>query len=1109
MALPTIRFIARTGGAQQGMNKLGNATIRFSQAATSNIARVGAAIGAVGALSVRMASDLDEQLRRVQNLTGFSQDQRLALGDSLDQLSRKHGLDARSLAEAAEAVHTQGVAVGQLSKELELASKVTNAFGGQLDDIARNLTKMANVWDIATDRIVAYGQAGARIGDTNLSLLLEGSTVVSPAAKQAGVAYDEMAIFMGFATRELKNTRLSATALRQVFDELSRSESRVATTIQNRYGNTFKELVQQAGNAYDVFGRIEKDFGRSRFIQLLSSVDAKSGLTTILQQLDEIKKEAQIPLEVHAEGLNEAFENIAVSFDERLRVMRQAWQSMLRSSADVQPGSNIYGAVEALTSVLEHGDFREAFKQLSETLTSVAPIIGESAKLMSSVMTVNIPGTQTSTIDMLLYGYMAKSMFSLKDKTQRVLGGKNIGMKDADRHLQTATLANMKTVRGEVAQREMMDKAFKKRAAADPFFRNNAMFLFGPKASGVDYMQDISDEARDFKTTKQLDRHMRKEMLKDPAIQDDLHRKTMYGGKLKDPSARTIRDRSREYAMFGTITPDRRLAENKSSKRFGRLTSGQFLAGFHQKLARSDGRIGKHFTNWGTLAGKASAMTIAKDLGKGTWGMLKGAGMMGARVLPGLGMAMIGSDILKGMTGIDVLGDSAKMVGKAISFINPFDDKKKKKQDFSTADARDMFSKFSKRVFADEGAQKELSELGDKDRPSLLLRTLNDIVVDNAVQVEGHRQQDKSDYVRLLNSLIAEVKDSALPETVIAELVSAIQDEQTTVAGDLDLNKINIDSMQDLVSLMSSTPTQIGGETKNMIAYFDEAQKRQLKQAAERGDVETFSEIMRTLPEQAWQQLGVIKNMLETPEAAADKINEEGNRLANEQRGEWRKSRSIWQQIGDVFTGEDGGQYNFQDVSPERARELNANVVHDPGLVGSLIDTMYSALQSERAEEQARVLPSFRSLMLSGSTEYGEGIVSNLKNVVREAATFEMQLERDKFIRTGESQYTDEMSRPWQSGLGGDPTAQDILNFQLAEIERAVADKYSNLVEPLTTGFEEGDVTAAEILRQTSIFEDIRDTSAATLGVLEDAQESRNIYYAGVIYSDYDARAGV
>lgn len=1091
MPLPAIRFIARTGGAQQGMNRLGNATIRFSQAATSNIARVGAALSAVGALSIRMSSDLDEQLRKVQNLTGFSAQARLQLSQDIDRLSRTHGLDARSLAEGAEAVHTQGVAVSNLAKELDLASKVANAFGGSFEDIARNLTKMANVWDINTDRIVAFGQAGARIGDTNLTKLLEGATVVSPAAKQAGVAYDEMAIFLGFATRELKNTRISATALRQVFDELSRSESRIATTIQNRYGQTFKELVEQAGSAYDVFERIEKDFGSGRFIQLLSSVDAKSGLTTILEQLDEIRSEALIPVEVHAEGLEEAFQNIAESFDEKLRIFAQSWRSFLRNLTDVQPGDAIYETLESLTDVLNSESFRKAFSDLAESLTTFAPIIGQAAKTLSGVLTTELPGTGTSAVDLLVYSTLLQGSFNARNRALAFTGDAKFQTKNTGSILQGRVGQDMTDLRSQVKTAEMYDRAFTKSVSSNTLLASQAAFLYGDKVRGRQFAP-ISDKARDISSVAAMDSHIAKGVAKQQAIayeklvaenQDFINRPTTYKGVTGPPSERTVRARKQLLREQGAPTTDSRLKANQA--RTGRASAMWLALGLG-----SPRRFGKETSKKVTSA-------IGKGL-KGTTALVgkfvKPLGSAVARSIPGIATGLLANEVIKGATGVNVLAGLGTGIGKAISFINPFGggkaDPAKQREDLIN-----KIRNFGETARTDKDIQNELDKVTDgQDSLDTLLDNLTSTIEDSSDKEIRKSERDKSEYLSALDTLTTQVRDSGLSEDVQQALLNNIADNRATAQGDLEDDAADRARKDAVYNILRGT-TSPGSEPFWTQIMSEEAYAG-LEQAGFQGMIRILNQ---TLSPQAQRQLvsrlgGTLSSQEQYESYLMDEL--QGNRA-----GRYPELQIAYNAIGSTLPVDKKKVDAFDDLFEATVANFGRSYYHsdDPAFSQSTGRILEETFFPPYTPTPAPYVP----LIKSSQTSFIEDKLAAYKTLNTELAFY--QNEHDWLQQYGPG------ADLGQLGRGRLAAGQWTLPSRLEHVSPgALATGQANA--EVDRRLEQGTLTNTYLDELIAVAEADLSFTKSLLGIAEETSEraqDRNLYYAGVLYSEYDARAGV
>lgn len=351
----------------------------FSSVAQKSILAATTAMAAMTSQGFRMAADLDLQMRRVQNLTGFSAETRKELTESVEELSKAHGVNATEIALAAEAAHTQGIEVGRLNEVLETGLNVTNAYGGQVENNTRQLVKMAQVWDLTTKQVVAFGQAGAKVGDTNLAKLLTQLANVSTQTSRLNLDFKETSLVLGFATRHMKSTDRAGAALVQVFAELAKLDSKVSVAIQERYGKSFANMVLEAGSAFDVLQTMLDDFGQEPLTQLFGSVEAQSALPSIFLQLEEMKKVAAQSEADLIRGVEGEFANIAESAAVSMNSLRETWNDLLRSLTDPDPDSAMAGLVKTLTETL-------GSDALEQTLGSIAGVFESAVNIASDLL---------------------------------------------------------------------------------------------------------------------------------------------------------------------------------------------------------------------------------------------------------------------------------------------------------------------------------------------------------------------------------------------------------------------------------------------------------------------------------------------------------------------------------------------------------------------------------------------------------------------------------------------------------------------------------------------------------------------------------------------------
>lgn len=397
----TLKWGGDTKGLVSSLRSASQSVTAFQAAAVGAASALTAAMGQ----GVALAADLDQQMRRVQNLTGFDAATRKQLTESIEEISKARGIEAVELARAAEAAHTQGVAVADLGKEIDLAAGITNAFGGSTEDVGRQLVKMGNVWDLTTKQVAVFGQMGARVGDTDLTKLSTQLANVSTQTSRVNLDFKETALILGFATRQMKNTDRAGTSLVQVFAELAKEDSRVSEAIQKRYGQTFAQMVEDAENVFEVLQRMLDDFGQESLTQLFGSVEAQAVLPAIFNQLPELKLEANVSYDEAEKALDEAIKNSDDSAKRVIDSLKETYNDFVRDLVNIDPGSPLYTAITSLTEMLDDPGIRGAFQNLAKAMLTATGPMKVLAKALTALDEIEVGGINGMDALTALLGY--------------------------------------------------------------------------------------------------------------------------------------------------------------------------------------------------------------------------------------------------------------------------------------------------------------------------------------------------------------------------------------------------------------------------------------------------------------------------------------------------------------------------------------------------------------------------------------------------------------------------------------------------------------------------------------------------------------------------------
>lgn len=245
---------------------------------------------ALGAASVKMASDYDTAFTRMTTLAGAPAEEIDRLKESVKGLAKETGRSPTELAEGLYQIESSGVDASKALGVLDAASKASALGMGETADIANAVTSVMNTYGEgtitaaqATDILAGAVKAGK--GEAAAMAPQLGNLL--PLAKQLGIDFTETAGTLAFLTQTNGDAARSSTMLEGVMQKLIKPTRQgreeleaVGLTVEK-----VRDVIAKDGLAagIDLVGRAFEgnQEGLSRFF------DDAQGLVGVFQLLDE------------------------------------------------------------------------------------------------------------------------------------------------------------------------------------------------------------------------------------------------------------------------------------------------------------------------------------------------------------------------------------------------------------------------------------------------------------------------------------------------------------------------------------------------------------------------------------------------------------------------------------------------------------------------------------------------------------------------------------------------------------------------------------------------------------------------------------------------------
>lgn len=266
-----------SSGFQDGISKIGGMAGKAIKATTTILAGAGTAIAGLGTAAIKVGSDFEAQMARVQAISGATGAELEELKDLAVQLGADTAFSAKEAAEGMENLASAGFTTAE----------IMDAMPGMLDLAASSGEDLANSADIAASTLRGFGldaSQAAHVADvlaknaaeTNAAVSDTGEAMkyIAPVAHTMGISMEECAAAIGIMSDAGIKGSQAGTTLRGALTRLAKPT------------DVMQETMDELGlSFYDSEGRMKSLTEITEMLQ-----DKMSGLT------DEQKQNALVTL---------------------------------------------------------------------------------------------------------------------------------------------------------------------------------------------------------------------------------------------------------------------------------------------------------------------------------------------------------------------------------------------------------------------------------------------------------------------------------------------------------------------------------------------------------------------------------------------------------------------------------------------------------------------------------------------------------------------------------------------------------------------------------------------------------------------------------------------
>lgn len=408
----TVRFDAQTGAFITDMKRAAKQTKSTGTQMKNVLAAAGTAVAAGFAISAKKAAEFETAMAEVSTLVDTSVTDMNELKQSVLDVSREMGGNAKENASALYQIISAGAEAGAESTALLTAANKL-AVGGVTDvaTAADGLTTVMNAYGMETHEAAQTTDimfATMKAGKTTIGELSAAYGTVVTLAATAGVSFEELSAATASLTKVGLTTSQSMTALQGVLAAVAKGsqqslkmakelgiEFSISAIKSKGFANFLGEVQEKSGGSAE---KLSKLFGRVEGLTAVLALGANGGeeFYTVLEDIqratgatDEAFLKMSQTAEFQFNKLKALFETIVIQIGEKfLPAINDTLEAMIAlfnfigDESTLQKQKNLYAeataSVEGYTeAVKDLTDKQEAQIQIERRLTQIMDIEGQ------------------------------------------------------------------------------------------------------------------------------------------------------------------------------------------------------------------------------------------------------------------------------------------------------------------------------------------------------------------------------------------------------------------------------------------------------------------------------------------------------------------------------------------------------------------------------------------------------------------------------------------------------------------------------------------------------------------------------------------------------------
>lgn len=281
-----------SSGIEKGLKRLGSITTKGMKAATAAVTGTATALGGVATAAIKVGSDFEAQMSRVQAISGATGKELEELRSQAVQLGADTSFSASEAAQGMENLAAAGFETNE----------IMDAMPGLLDLAAASGEDLASSSDIAASTLRGFGLAASDAGHvadvlaenanrTNSSVAETGEAMkyIAPLARAAGISMEETAAAIGIMANAGIQGSQAGTTLRGALSRLSKPTDDMQQAM-DELGIAFYDSEGKMLSLADQVGMLQSamegmtDEQKNNYLVTLYGQEALSGMLALINE---------------------------------------------------------------------------------------------------------------------------------------------------------------------------------------------------------------------------------------------------------------------------------------------------------------------------------------------------------------------------------------------------------------------------------------------------------------------------------------------------------------------------------------------------------------------------------------------------------------------------------------------------------------------------------------------------------------------------------------------------------------------------------------------------------------------------------------------------------